>query len=88
MKQKQNGAFKIEKGVKVPPPKGGPHGASKYPLAALTPGDSFFVKDGRDVRLISACLGGSIRNHIRNRNPKARFTLRTMDGGVRVWRVE
>jgi len=72
-------AFKIEKGVLLPTES--LRGAPKYPWSQLEVGDSFFVKGGNlNVISSSARLWGK-------RNNGARFTTRTVDGGVRVWRV-
>ena len=78
-------AFTIEDGISVPerfvPTSTGRK--SVYPLADLQPGQSFMVPQGegdlkkiaRNLRTATARLKGS------------KFTVRTVDGGVRVWRV-
>lgn len=71
--------FTIEKGIPVP--KKMVDRKSKYPFGAMEVGDSFFVKDG------------NIRNMSRISSTHAkkmpyRFSCRTVEGGVRVWRTE
>ena len=36
-------AFKVERGVPLPEPKGGPGAPAKYPFGDMEVGDSFFV---------------------------------------------
>ena len=70
----------IEKGIPVPKTNRSDR-RSKYPFGAMEVGDSFFVKNG------------NIRNMSRISSTHAkkmsyRFSCRTVDGGVRVWRTE
>ncbi len=74
------GLLPIEKGVPLPAPKERRNGL-RYPWADMEPCDSFFIP------------GATANSHTglvskQNRTGKARFTLRAVDGGVRVWRVE
>ena len=65
--------YKVEKGVPCP----GRHGI-KYPFREMAVGDSFFVPNGeRNSIGVSAVkiLG------------KGNFTIRSVDGGVRAWRL-
>lgn len=73
--------FEIEKGVPMPADQKGKKGSSKYPLADMSIGDSFFVPNGRIT---------TVRKAAYQRGPalNRRFSVRTVDGGVRVWRVE
>ena len=78
--------FKIEKNIAVPPmPNRGPYNI--YPWKEMEVGDSFLLvpKDGE-----------SLRGLMRRINPQAlnakkrlgrTFTCRTVENGVRVWRV-
>ena len=72
--------IRIETNVPIPQANGGRYRACKYPWRELRPGDSFYVAKGNR---------NSINAGVRNWSAKlgAKFTVRTMDGGVRVWRV-
>jgi hypothetical protein len=79
--------FKIEKNVPMPVSTTGRR-ESRYPFAAMEVGDSFFEPrpEGFDEkrhasRMVSAC--GSW-----GRPRGVCFTVRNVEGGVRVWRVE
>jgi hypothetical protein len=50
---------------------------AKYPLGQMEIGDSFFVPGGTQTKIT-----GAFNPH----HPK-KFSCRTQDGGVRVWRV-
>ena len=54
---------------------------SKYPWHAMEIGDSFFVAD-----LTARGFAGSVYSAGKRSGKK--FTVRAMDGGVRVWRIE
>jgi len=72
--------LKIDHKVPMPPPvrKKGP---AKYPWVEMKVGDSFLVPGGRLANLrASASRAGS--------SGKVKFTVRAVDGGVRVWRVK
>jgi len=70
-------AILIETGI--PLPAGGQRGSPKYPFRDLGLGDSFFVPDTKVTRL-------SVAKREYEREGK-RFVCRTVDDGVRVWRV-
>lgn len=71
--------IKVEKDVPVPlVDKGRP---PKYPWGQLEPGDSFFIRGGTP-----SILSG--RKKKIERRYGIRLTIRTVDGGVRVWRVD
>lgn len=76
--------FKIDKGIPLPP-RGANGPRSRYPLADLEVGDSFFapVVNGQEPRELLRRLSGLPATH----KPK-RFAMRTVEGGVRVWRIE
>jgi hypothetical protein len=73
--------FKIEKNIPLSP--SGSGRATLYPFAALDVGDSFLVPnaDRRTQQKLSTCG----QYHARRRGLK--FATRSVDGGVRVWRV-
>jgi hypothetical protein len=61
---------------------------SVYPLADMLVGDSFFVPCDSvtiaDRRRVSAATAGFTR---RRKDSGIKFSIRTVDGGLRVWRV-
>jgi len=76
MNDETNVQFKIEKGVVVP--KGDKTG---YPFDKMELQDSFLVPDGKRSRI------SSLASYYGNRYHK-RFLVRTVEGGVRVWRIQ
>lgn len=70
--------FKIEKGIPVPG-----HGAvrSKYPFDAMLVGESFLV--GPPTTLAQVSRAASKAGARMGR----KFATRTVEGGVRVWRI-
>jgi len=74
-----NLAFKVEKNFPLPPTSGG--GIAKFPWNDMGVGDSFFVP---------GVAGGSLRSrasYLKKRGD-GHFTVRAVDGGIRVWRVK
>lgn len=69
--------FRIEKGIEVPTIRR----TSVYPLADMEPGDSFFVP-GESVRDRSAAAA-----RLWGRRNDRKFVSRSVDGGVRIWRL-
>jgi hypothetical protein len=68
--------IEIEKGIPLPV------GRHKYPFLDMEIGDSFFVGNRTT---------GEMSYHIayfRKKHPLRKFTCRTVDGGVRCWRIE
>lgn len=55
-------------------------GQSKYPFRKLEIGESFFVPERKIVGLSS--LAGKVSKTL-----QVKFKLRSMDGGVRCWRI-
>lgn len=53
----------------------------KYPFAHMTAGDSFFVAGSTPRR-----MGGAIFQR-KKASPGEEYVTRTVEGGVRVWRV-
>lgn len=75
-------AFVIEKNVPLPQKAGGrTSGSSKYPFVQMAPGDSFFVA-GKTLRTFGSTVGAHRKKY------GGKFTCRTVEGGVRVWRLE
>lgn len=74
--------FPIEKGVEIPKiTRVGSGGNNrKYPWNEMEIGDSFFVP-GANARQFGTTSQASKRTG-------KRFTMRTVEGGVRVWRIE
>lgn len=73
----------VESNIPLPPKRpstGRPEGQLGYPWRAMGVGDSFFVR-GR--------TGGQMAKQVymRGRADQRRYVVRTVDGGVRVWRV-
>jgi len=75
LKSKHDG-YEIEQSV--PPPKK----RNNYPLKIMEVGDSFLESDPELIQLVR----GIVYQH-GHRNGK-RFSTKTEDGGIRVWRVE
>ena len=77
--------FKIEKGVKVPPPSR-PTTASQPSRAALTMaklevGDSFLIRDELEAMKADKSMRGMQRKD-------RKFTSRRLPKGLRIWRVK
>ena len=70
---KGDGEFKIEDGIPIPKPR------QQYPWLKMRVGQSFFVPGGKTKSL------GSI-DYARKKTG-FKFTARTVEGGVRIWRV-
>lgn len=70
--------FEIEKNV--PLPKSARN--AKYPFAEMEISDTFLAK-GAPMRRVSAAASGYASQH-----PGCKFICRTVDEGVRVWRIE
>jgi hypothetical protein len=72
--------FQIEKGVPLPPLAVVSGRPTKYPWTEMAVGDSFFVPGQSSVK-----FSGNITSAKKMTGFK--FTTRTVDGGVRVWRT-
>lgn len=71
----------IESGVPAP------SGRAGYPFGAMDVGDSFLVEADEDSsKKVATSIGASARNYARKSGGK--FSVRTVDEGVRCWRVE
>ena len=60
--------------------------ASKYPFLEMKVGDSVYFTDqpegSQSLPVMAARMTG------RTQNPRWKFTVRALDGGVRIWRTE
>ena len=78
--------IKIDKGVKITPKRGGSQ-KKIYPFKTMVVGDSFFVPfgtgDKKKVRIVVA----SAASRFAKENPGTMFITRTIDNGVRCWRI-
>jgi hypothetical protein len=76
--------LKIEKGVPIPKLTRGPGVKSQFRLALerMETGDSVFLAGGKGSSL------SPIIAYFRKQIPGIRFTVRSVEGGVRVWRIE
>ena len=77
-------AYQIDRGIPMPPPCRG--AAAKYPWREMEVGESFFVEASAKDAVV-------IRSRVRSAGYSqrlahgTRFTVRTVEGGVRVWRI-
>ncbi len=76
-----NGAYKIEDGVALPPPRGKGAGL-RNALEALVVGQSIFVPAGEH-----ATVSAAGRNAAKRANDGRQYTTRRVDGGLRIWRI-
>ena len=76
--------FQIEDNVPIPAMTG--KAQRKYPLSDLLVGQSFFVPFTSDVRRELMRISGAATRH--GKKTGKMFVTRTVEGGVRVWRVE
>lgn len=70
--------FKVEKGIPVPAFKD----AYKYPFSNMKVGDSFFVPMNDPI-----CRKVSYASFQYGKRHKQKFKIRSVDGGVRCWRI-
>ena len=73
--------FKIEKGIPFPKCNGAGK-PEKYPWSKLEVGDSFLIA-GQDARSVSPLTSAASKRH-----KGRKYSVRTVDGGVRVWRIK
>jgi hypothetical protein len=71
----------IEKAVPLPQ-QHRPTRSSKYPFADMEPGDSFLATDVKATTMYS-----SVARYVRSCGNTKKFTVRSVEGGVRVWRT-
>lgn len=76
-------SYTIETSVPLPARRGGRPAGAKYPLEQMDVGHSFLVASEVKPATVRSALGNFSKN-----NPAYKFTMRAVDGGVRVWRVK
>ncbi|MBB4039134.1 hypothetical protein GGR34_000769 [Microvirga flocculans] len=69
--------IKIEKGIPIP----NAHRERRYPWGDMEVGDSIFIPNTTSERIAPTA-------HDYGRRHKRKFSVRKVEGGVRVWRVE
>jgi hypothetical protein len=69
--------YKLDDNIPIPPKQNKGSRPWKYPLRTMAIGQSFFVPDKK-----TANIGGCLKN-VKDR----KFVMRSVDGGVRVWRI-
>lgn len=72
----------LESGLPVPPPSNGGR-PERYPFTKMKVGESFFIPTDEKERTRSAVLGAA-----RLRLGAGRVATRSVDGGLRVWRIK
>lgn len=75
-----NSGLRVESGIELPKRSGG--GSVKYPLAKMAVGDSFLIPADR----VGPSTRGSVMGSAKRQGVKV--SIRIVDGGLRVWRVE
>lgn len=75
--------IKIDSGIPVPASNAGRK--PKYPFEEMDVGQSFF-EAGDSGELQKNAI--SSVSYFRRKHPDMRFTVRRVDGGIRVWRTE
>jgi uncharacterized protein (DUF2249 family) len=74
--------FTIETEVPIPTRRGGRPAGTKYPLEQMDVGHSFLVTSDVKPATVRSAIGNFCKD-----KPEYKFTMRAVDGGVRVWRV-
>lgn len=74
----------IESGVPLPTKE---TKKSRYPFARMNVGDSFLIEGAKNSSSYEAMRVRSAASHYARRDGK-KFTVRVVEGGIRVWRVE
>ncbi len=82
--------IEIEQGIPMPPPRksGGGGGNQKYPWEGMQIGDSFFVPQPPGITLAKLQIRVNGSAAPAGKRLGTRYTVRQVEGGVRVWRVE
>ena len=75
---------KIEKGIPIAPHGNTGKRKSKYPLADMEVGDSFVAKRVKRAALYSAIYSATMG---KGKCLGRKFTIRSTEGGFRVWRT-
>ena len=78
--------FEIEKNIEKPERRYGRK--DKYRWATMEVGDSFFVgvDDASETNSALKRLSASGSSYARRHDPTKKFSVRTVEGGVRIWR--
>jgi hypothetical protein len=83
--------YKIEKGIKVPPParaiSNGKSSRAALTMSKLEKGQSFLIKEIVEAMLAEKKMRDFMRRE-RERGGKRAFVSRRVGGGVRIWRVK
>ena len=74
--------YAIEKNIPTPELRFPRKKTAKYPFAKMKVGDSFFVPEGKLNRISTSMA------YFHNHNKPKRVTARTIEGGVRIWRIK
>jgi hypothetical protein len=74
--------FKVESGIDLIP------SAHVYPFGEMRVGDSFFVRDSGGSRTPRRSSASSSAVAYGRNHPGYKFSVRAVEGGFRVWRVE
>ena len=81
----QDSEYVIEQGIPIP---GRNDSRIKYPFGKMVVGDSFLDRaDGEDVDKVVSRLQGAAQAYRKKNEQSARFSIRKVDGGVRIWRT-
>ena len=82
--------IEIEQGIPMPPPRksGGGGGNQKYPWGEMQVGDSFFVPKPPGMTLAQLQIRVNGSSSPAGKRLGMSYTVRQVEGGVRVWRVE
>ena len=79
--------YLIESGIEIPNSRGNTKGGQRYPFERMEVGDSFLIKpNGTPKRQLQVRVCAAWTRHASRKNGK-RFTSRSVEGGVRVWRI-
>ena len=78
--------IKIEKGVQITP-KGGGGPKNIYPFKEMVVGDSFFVPFGTGDKKKVRITVATSASRFAKENPGTMFITRTIENGVRCWRI-
>jgi len=81
--------YEIDKDVPVPMKKRTSSRAYRFPFALMEVGDSFFVPNNPQISPKQALqhMTSSSYSWRKYHNADAQFSCRTVDGGLRCWRV-
>jgi hypothetical protein len=79
--------IKVDK--KIPMPKITKQGVKKYPFNTMRVGESFlFEHEYPDTLIACQRIGAISATWVKRNNSKRKFSCRTIDGNIRVWRIK